>query len=766
MSGCVEKRFEKMIYLYELGMLSEEEKQEFELHLYECDHCFEKVKSFEETAHQLRNSQHLRDEIARMDSRNIEQESEEKSKAAGRIWQRLVPASFAVAAIILLLLLKPFSIEFRPTEEAIASEQHLLVLEFENLADQSDPDMLGRLVANLLMTDLSESYIISVVSSGHVQDIISGMGIDEKNVSQKQNALKIAREVRAGLVLTGNIVQTEPNIVLSYELFNITNGTVMASRRIMGGEDEDIFSIVDRLSQAVKEDILTPAEMSSEIDRNLKDLTTSSTDAYRHYLEGVDLYQKMYWEQATQSFERALAYDSTFAMAYYYLSITDDHDLIYRAEEHSENISFKERSYILARKASIEGDSEKYAEYLEKLLERYPDEKDALLGLGSYYYLESDYKKAIEYFSQSLEIDPFYRNGYNMLAYSYSQSGELDEAIQTLDHYIKIAPDEANPHDSKGEIFAKHGRLKEAIASYKKAVQIKPDFYNSLSQLGLLLIYYQQYEEAESYLQRLIIAPKAQTRASGRLYKAYIPVYQGRLSEALEYIDDAVIANELEKEKIRYPSFYHLKSNIYWEMGELDSAIAEMERALKLYNDTNQDESRLYSDHILVQMLAENGEFSRAQSEAERLRQTLEKNELPQIEYQYALGAIEFARHNYDSASILFGEVVRAKKYSSYFMRHISSFMLARSLLETGAYSEAADRFKNLSGTYDYERLYWGPLAVTVWYYLARSYDLNGDVENAAVTYKTFLDLWKYADRNLSKLQKAKVYLDNLPPQS
>ena len=42
MAGCSDERFEKMLYAYELGMLSAEEREAVEMHLLECEHCFER----------------------------------------------------------------------------------------------------------------------------------------------------------------------------------------------------------------------------------------------------------------------------------------------------------------------------------------------------------------------------------------------------------------------------------------------------------------------------------------------------------------------------------------------------------------------------------------------------------------------------------------------------------------------------------------------------------------------------------------------------
>jgi anti-sigma factor RsiW len=50
MSKCVDPKLEKMLHHYELGLLSDEDREAFELHLLDCEHCFGRVKKFQATA--------------------------------------------------------------------------------------------------------------------------------------------------------------------------------------------------------------------------------------------------------------------------------------------------------------------------------------------------------------------------------------------------------------------------------------------------------------------------------------------------------------------------------------------------------------------------------------------------------------------------------------------------------------------------------------------------------------------------------------------
>ena len=47
MSTCIDERFEQMLYAFELGLLDESNSQEFDVHLYQCEHCFGRAQRFE-----------------------------------------------------------------------------------------------------------------------------------------------------------------------------------------------------------------------------------------------------------------------------------------------------------------------------------------------------------------------------------------------------------------------------------------------------------------------------------------------------------------------------------------------------------------------------------------------------------------------------------------------------------------------------------------------------------------------------------------------
>jgi len=62
---CVDKRAGVLLHAYELGLLSDEEKDQFEAHLMECPYCFNEVKQFMPRGAFLRSSPRIKQELAK-----------------------------------------------------------------------------------------------------------------------------------------------------------------------------------------------------------------------------------------------------------------------------------------------------------------------------------------------------------------------------------------------------------------------------------------------------------------------------------------------------------------------------------------------------------------------------------------------------------------------------------------------------------------------------------------------------------------------------
>jgi TolB-like protein len=152
----------------------------------------------------------------------------------GKTARYLVPALILVIAVVALVF-KPWQFEVRPTQEAIANGNRLAIMYFDNLADPADSQKLGEIATNLLITDLSESRYVQVVSSQRLYDILKMLGREGEKKIDPGVASQIAERAQAKWMLQGSILRTDPGIVMTAQLTEVSSGTSVATQRIDGG---------------------------------------------------------------------------------------------------------------------------------------------------------------------------------------------------------------------------------------------------------------------------------------------------------------------------------------------------------------------------------------------------------------------------------------------------------------------------------------------------------------------------------------------------
>ena len=84
----------KCFHAYELGFLSESEKEKLELHMMDCEHCFQQVQQLQKAADLLRNDSEVRGTYTGMSEKSEETASPKTLPAhihKRKYWPTLVP---------------------------------------------------------------------------------------------------------------------------------------------------------------------------------------------------------------------------------------------------------------------------------------------------------------------------------------------------------------------------------------------------------------------------------------------------------------------------------------------------------------------------------------------------------------------------------------------------------------------------------------------------------------------------------------------------
>jgi len=691
----------------------------------------------------------------------------EPPKPKRKLLPIIIPASVVFIIVLVFLILKPFKFEVAPEKGAVAKENSLAVMYFDNLVDPEDKQKLGEIVTNLLITGLSESQYLKVVSSQRLYDILKLLGKEGEKKIDKNIATQVAAKAGVKWMLLGSILQIKPRIEITTQLVDVETGEIKASQRITGEKEEEVFSIVDKLTVVLKKDLSLPVAAQQEKEPSVANVTTHSPEAYRFYLEGLDNINKMYFKEAENSFRKALEIDSTFAMAYHRLALTKNYEgdnsaakeFIAKAMKYSDRITQKEKLQIKTLEAYISGNYPQAIKELQEVAERYPDEKEVYFTIGAIYYSDlHDGEKAVHYLSKAIQIDPLYKMAYNVLAYTYNNIGDFDKSIWAINKYIELAPDEPNPYDSRADLYAWNGKLEPAIESYQKALERKPDFYMSRIKLGCMYLFKKDYAQVESCFAELSSSNDKNWRSRGRFCLFLIPLYQGKFEDALKVLDDAIAGDRMERMEGEIVAYKHAcKASIYENEKKWSMALNEVETGMQIFKKAkpdNPDNGRDYYAHLL----AKSGRMAEAEEIAQVLKKDFEEKDTTLMPtYWWIMGEIQLAKGDTNTALSYLEKVYRASPTPSFSLR----YHLAEIYLKKGRLDEAVAELEKALTRYDQDRV-WEITAVKAYYLLGMAYEKSGWNKKAIEKYEEFLDIWKNADPGIPEVKDAKERLKNL----
>jgi tetratricopeptide (TPR) repeat protein/tRNA A-37 threonylcarbamoyl transferase component Bud32 len=676
---------------------------------------------------------------------------------------------FAIPAVVVVLAAVVAAVKFGGFggSGAVAAENKLVVFDFENVADPGDPGRTGEIVSNYLIAGLSESEHVSVVSNERRYDLLNRLGKADLKITDGATATEVATEAGAKWIVRGSILQSEPYYVVTSRVVNVDNGDVAASQRATGVPGELIFSLVDRLTREIKSDLGIPAGAEEDRLASVADVTTQSEDAYRHYVEGMDYLNRGFGPEAKASFERALRYDSTFAMVYLRLAtspyISSDQmekkAALEKAVRYADRAGKKDQLYITSAQASSTGDLSGAVKALETLVEMYPEEKEAHLQLGRLYAARGDADKATASFERATELDPLNPVTYNTLYAYYLRIGDVDKAIGAINKSIELAPDVHDTYDSRAWGYGYAGRLDEAIQSFDEALERNPDYFTSLAGAAVMHMFKRDYDRARELCRKLMESSEKWERGAGGLLMAYIPLYQGKLEEGLKVLDVGISADEMAGYAgDHYANKICLRSHIHFERSDRERAVADAHRFLDVC------EKGALGDYLsfdMVYICAQAGEYARAEEILTAQASSIDStSRVDMADYRLARGCVEKERGNLDAAHENLQMAADDKRTGT--GSWITRYLLAMTLLDAGRPQDAIREFEKALRIYEVSRAMYPMDAVKEYYYLALAYEQTGQAGKAARQYETFLDIWQNADPGIEEVEDAKRRLARL----
>jgi len=674
----------------------------------------------------------------------------------------------AVAVVLLLLILKPWNLSIVADQQAQAADEWLAVMYFENLTDPSDQQRLGEIVTNLLISDLSEVKSIKVVSSQRLYDLLKQLGKEGERRIDRDMSSQVAKKASARWMITGSILQVEPEIIMTSQLIDVASGGVLASQRINGEPGEKIFPLTEKLAEQIRADRSFPREGADASHADFASSSTTSPEAYRYYLEGIEYQNRFFNTEARGAFKHAVQIDSTFAVAWMRLAQQLSGQEWQAARDKAERFmnfaSPRDRVMIQAYLAQANGDNKTSGDLMREAAARYPDDKEILYSLAVSYSNIDERQLAITTLHRALELDPGFKTGWNQLAYVFMRHELPDSALRAVNKYIELAPDEPNPYDSKGDILAYLGQLDSAIVYYNRALEIRPEFtMQTVTKLGIANMLQQNYDEAGRLFRKAMGSSNSIERQLARTQWVNLLIYQGRLKEALAANRNALDADRLEGLGAESLARVITESRIHFHLGDVKKAWEVLE-PIRTYDDKNDTyKMSLYDRAPITHVwyLATLGRDEEALKLIDSVRTETKTKSDADVVADRMQAVYSWVKGDYKKAVDLY-KSVDAKQAT-----FVSKFELARAYVDGGYFAEAAELLRKTSLYYDDIRFKEAAIYNNLLsYYLGRTNEGIGNNKEAIKNYESFLDIWKKADPEIKELIDGRKRLAALKSQA
>jgi tetratricopeptide (TPR) repeat protein len=408
-------------------------------------------------------------------------------------------------------------------------------------------------------------------------------------------------------------------------------------------------------------------------------ITTTSNEAKKEFMDGRDLAEKFLLTTSIQHFDKAIALDSGFALAYLEranASLTNKDFFFYlkKAVALKDQCTEGERLLILSTEAGTNANRVKQKEYLDKLITLYPNDERVHLNLGMYYQGQQELTSAIEQFRKAVEIAPGYSPAYNTLGYAYRQIENYPEAENAFKKYIELVPNEPNPYDSYAELLLKIGRFDESIVNYQKALKVDQTFFGSHIGIAANYMYKGELDSGSMELKKLSdMARNDGERRQANYTQMVLYVDAGKMDLALQELEKRYMLDEKSNDVVSMAGDWGIKGDILLDMDKFNDALTAYEKSEQLIasSDLSQelkDNAELNLHFYRAAVALEKKDLKKAKAETEEFRKTAEpKKNLTRIQMGHQLaGRIAFAEKKNDTAVAEFLQTNLQNPYNFY----------------------------------------------------------------------------------------------------
>jgi tetratricopeptide (TPR) repeat protein len=664
---------------------------------------------------------------------------------------------------------------------AASSAARVVVLPF-TVRGSGEHEYLGEGMVDVLSRKLDVAGELRSVDPRAVLALVSREGGD---VPGPEQGRAIARRLDADYFVLGSVLEVGGQLQLDASLYDTEGGVEVIEATAAGGA-EDVFGLVDDVATQLL--LRAGAGHGGPVAR-IAAVTTDSLSALKDYLQGERALRGGRYLEAADAFQRAVAVDSSFALAWYRLSVayewlTRDNLVAQSAEQafrHSARLAERDRRLFEATVSARVGDHVQAAQQYRAIVGSYPDDVEAWFQLGEvlFHYGPTEGRsiaQSREAFERVLSYEPGHVNSIIHLARIAAVEGDMQELDSLVDRFLAVSPDADRAVELRvlraivtGDSI-EWGRTAPDLERVSDPVLLVTAAYVPVIALDL--------EAGHTLTGFLMTENRAPgMRALGHLFRGYLNATQGRLSDAAAEVEAAARFDAYRAAE--FGAFFSLLPFVPATEDELlsmrrriealDPSAAPPTTHPSGYIRAHDDVHPQVRAFLLGLLSARLGDEVTAERYADELQGMESPERSPSFAEDLALGVRAYVAWSQGAPAAGLALLERARLQSFYqngfrsplFSGSLQRYLRAMFLEGEGRLDDALrwyGSFEQIS-MYDFVFLAHSHLR------RAEIYERLGDLDGARRHYARFVELWADPDPELrSSVERAQERLASLSP--
>jgi tetratricopeptide (TPR) repeat protein/predicted Ser/Thr protein kinase len=339
----------------------------------------------------------------------------------------------AAATIVIVGLAVCGWLFFTRQAHALTDKDTIVLADFTNTTGDTVFD--GTLRQGL-SEQLEQSPFLKIMDDEQVQQDLRLMSVAPASHITNQIAHDICVRDGAAATIDGSIGSLGKNYVITLQATTCQGGATLAREQIQAGDKEHVLNALGTAATAMRAKLGESLNSIQKLNRPLEQATTTSLEALRNYTAGYSEMEQGQFLAAVPLFERAIALDPNFAMAYYFLGTAFDNA----------------------------GDIERSREYTKKafgLIDRVSEfERDLITA--TYYSYDGQTDQAIDAYRLGIQNYPRYWGFHNNLSAEYIDLGQFEEGLKEGQEATGLEANVEPPYRRQLDAYICLDRLAEA----------------------------------------------------------------------------------------------------------------------------------------------------------------------------------------------------------------------------------------------------------------------------------------------------------------